>query len=71
MSEERDLASEYRKHARALRAAAGFDQQAKTSAILKRIAFEYEQMAQALEAVDEAHEDYMRNNGNGDRRRSV
>jgi hypothetical protein len=49
MSEGLLLAAEYRKHAKALRAAAKFDHQAKTSIILKRIADDYEQMAKALE----------------------
>ena len=52
MSEEILLAAEYRKHARALRAAARFDREAKTSLILKRIADDYEQMARALEAAN-------------------
>ena len=49
MSEDILLAGEYRKHAKALRAAAKFDREAKTSMILKRIAEDYEQMAKALE----------------------
>jgi hypothetical protein len=49
MSEDLLLAAEYRKHAKALRAAAKFDREAKTSMILKRIAEDYEQMAKALE----------------------
>jgi hypothetical protein len=49
MSEEVLLAAEYRKHAKALRAAAKFDREAKTSLILKRIADDYEHMARALE----------------------
>jgi hypothetical protein len=52
MSEEILLAAEYRKHAKALRAAARFDREAKTSLILKRIADDYEQMARALEAAN-------------------
>jgi hypothetical protein len=51
MSEETELAGNYRKHAKALRAAATFDSDAKTSLILKRIARDYDQMAQALEGV--------------------
>src|SRR4051812_13274893 len=54
MSEELLLAAEYRKHAKALRAAAKFDREAKTSLVLKRIAEDYEQMAKALEVGDEA-----------------
>ena len=50
MSEDILLAAEYRKHAKALRASAKFDREAKTSMILKRIAEDYEQMAKALEA---------------------
>ena len=51
MSEEILLAAEYRRHAKALRAAAKFDREAKTSLILKRIADDYEQMAKALEGA--------------------
>jgi hypothetical protein len=51
MSEEILLAAEYRKHAKALRAAAKFDREAKTSLILKRIADDYEHMARALETA--------------------
>jgi len=54
MSQETELAENYRKHAKALRAAATFDSDAKTSLILKRIARDYDQMAQALEAVARA-----------------
>ena len=54
MSEEILLAAEYRKHAKALRAAAKFDHQAKTSMILKRIAEDYEQMAKGLEGMPQA-----------------
>ena len=52
MSEEILLAYEYRKHAKALRAAANFDNEARTSLVLKRIAGEYEQMAKGLEGAD-------------------
>jgi len=52
MSEELLLAAEYRKHAKALRAAAKFDREAKTSLILKRIADDYEHMARALETTN-------------------
>ena len=51
MNEETELAVQYRKHAKALRAAATFDSDAKTSLILKRIARDYDQMAVALEGV--------------------
>ena len=51
MGEDILLAAEYRKHAKALRAAAKFDREAKTSMILKRIAEDYEQMARALEVA--------------------
>lgn len=54
MSEDVELAMQYRKHAKALRAAATFDSDAKTSLILKRIARDYDQMAQALEGVARA-----------------
>ncbi len=49
MSEDLLLAAEYRRHAKALRAAAKFDREAKTSMILKRIAEDYEPLAKALE----------------------
>ena len=52
MSEELLLAGEYRKHAKALRAAAKFDREAKTSLILKRIADDYEHMARGLETTN-------------------
>ena len=51
MTDERNLAAEYRRHATALLAAAKFDQHAKSSMMLKRIARDYEQMALALEGV--------------------
>ena len=54
MNEEVLLAGEYRKHAKALRAAAKFDREAKTSLILKRIAEDFEQVALALEGADGA-----------------
>jgi hypothetical protein len=64
MGEEHLLAAEYRRHAKALRAAAKFDREAKTSLILKRIADDYEQMARALEggldAVAKSQEENMR-----------
>jgi hypothetical protein len=52
VSEELRLAGEYRKHAKALRAAAAFDGEAKTSLLLKRIARAYDVMADALEGID-------------------
>jgi hypothetical protein len=54
VNEEVLLAAEYRRHGKALRAAAKFDRDAKTSLILKRIADDYEQMAKALEGGDGA-----------------
>ena len=64
MSEEMLLAAEYRRHAKALRAAAKFDREAKTSLVLKRIADDYEQMARALEggldAAAKSQEENMR-----------
>jgi hypothetical protein len=51
MTEEQSLAAQYRYHAKALLAAARFDQEAKTSVLLKRIARDYEQMALALESL--------------------
>jgi hypothetical protein len=56
MAEERKLAAEYRRHATALRAAAKFDEHAKTSIALKSIARDYEQMALALEGIHEVNE---------------
>jgi len=53
MADERELAAEYRRHAKALRAAAKFDEHARTSLILKKIADDYELMARALEAGEE------------------
>ena len=52
MTEETQLANEYRKHAKALRAAASFDNEAKTSVLLQRIARDYDHMAHALEGID-------------------
>jgi hypothetical protein len=49
MSEERELALQYRKHSRALRLAAIFDKNAKRSIILKKIASDYDHIASALE----------------------
>jgi hypothetical protein len=55
VGEELLLAAEYRKHAKALRAAARFDRDAKTSLVLKRIAGEYEITASSLEGIDGAN----------------
>ena len=52
MGEELLLAAEYRKHAKALRAAARFDRDAKVSLVLKRIAGEYDLTARSLEGID-------------------
>ena len=52
MSNEVELAAEYRKHAKALRAAAAFEEDATTSAILKKVANRYEDMANELEGGD-------------------
>ena len=52
MGEEFLLAAEYRKHAKALRAAARFDRDAKVSLVLKRIAGEYDLTASSLEGID-------------------
>lgn len=52
---EGELAAEYRKHAKALRAAAIFDREGKTSLILKRIASDYDLMARALEGIDQTN----------------
>lgn len=57
MTEEIELAAAYRKHAKALRAAAHFDSDAKTSIILKRIAADYDQMARALEGIEQISKD--------------
>jgi hypothetical protein len=51
MTEEQNLAAQYRHHAAALRAAAKFDSEAKTSNLLHRIARDYEHMASALDGV--------------------
>jgi hypothetical protein len=52
MSNEVELAMEYRKHAKALRAAAAFEEDANTSALLKKIANRYEDTANELEGED-------------------
>jgi hypothetical protein len=51
MSEELAIAARYRQYAGNLRAAAGFDDRAKTSSILRRIAFEFDLMAKTLEDI--------------------
>jgi hypothetical protein len=56
MPEELQLAIEYRKHAKALRAAAAFDGEAKTSLLLQRIARDYDAMAHALEGIDRTNQ---------------
>jgi hypothetical protein len=55
MAEELELAIQYRKHAKALRAAALFDREAKTSLVLKKIAADYELMARSLEGIEETN----------------
>ena len=57
---EAELALEYRRHAAAIRAAAKFDRRPQTISILKRIALDYEQMADALEGIHETHKSYRR-----------
>jgi hypothetical protein len=52
MANEAELAAEYRKHAKAIRAAAAFEQDATTSAMLKKVANRYEDMANELEGGD-------------------
>ena len=52
---EAELAQEYRRHATAIRAAAKFETRPQTILILKRIAFDYEQMADALEGIHKTH----------------
>ena len=52
MSDERELATKYRKSAKAMREAARLDNGGKTAEALNKIANEYEQMAQALEGID-------------------
>jgi hypothetical protein len=55
MADELELALQYRKHAKALRAAALFDREAKTSLVLKRIAADYDLMARSLEGIVETN----------------
>ena len=47
-----ELASKYRRHAEALRAASKFDRDAQRSFVLKRTAWDYDHMAEALEGPD-------------------
>jgi hypothetical protein len=55
MANEAELAAEYRKHAKAIRAAAAFEEDATTSAILKKVANRYEDMASELDGGDGAN----------------
>jgi hypothetical protein len=55
MSEDVELSVQYRKHAKALRLAAHFDRDAKTSLMLKKIAVDYDRMALALEGIHETN----------------
>jgi hypothetical protein len=52
MSNEVDVAAEYRKHAKALRAAAAFEEDANTSATLKKVAHKFEDVANELENAE-------------------
>ena len=52
MSNEVKLAAEYRKHAKALRAAAAFEDDANTSAMLKKVANRFEDVANDIEGAD-------------------
>lgn len=52
MSNEVELAAEYRKHAKALRAAAAFEEDATTSAMLKKVANKFEDTANEIEGGD-------------------
>ena len=52
---EAGLAREYRRHAAAIRAAAKFERNVQRSHILKRIAVEYEHMAEALEGIHDTN----------------
>jgi len=49
MSNELELAAEYRKHAKALRAAAAFEEDTNNSAMLKKVANKFEDIANELE----------------------
>jgi len=55
MRNEKDLAAEYRKHAKALRAAAAFEEDATTSAMLKKIANKFEDTADEIAGADGAN----------------
>jgi len=52
MTNEVKLAAEYRKHAKALRAAAAFEEDANTSATLKKVANKFEDVANEIEGGD-------------------
>jgi hypothetical protein len=52
MTNEVKLAAEYRKHAKALRAAAAFEEDANTSATLKKVANKFEDVANEIEGAD-------------------
>ena len=52
MSSEVELATEYRKHAKALRAAAAFEEDSNNSAVLKKIANKFDDIASELESAD-------------------
>jgi hypothetical protein len=52
MTNEVKLADEYRKHAKALRAAAAFEEDANTSAVLKKVANRFEDVANEIEGAE-------------------
>ena len=52
MSSEVELAAEYRKHAKALRAAAAFEEDSHNSAVLKKIANKFDDIANELDSAD-------------------
>jgi hypothetical protein len=52
MSSEVELAAEYRKHAKALRAAAAFEEDTNNSAVLKKIANKFDDIAGELDSAD-------------------
>ena len=52
MSSEVEQAAEYRKHAKALRAAAAFEEDSNNSAVLKKIANKFDDIANELESAD-------------------
>jgi len=55
MSSEVEMAAEYRKHAKALRAAAAFEEDTTNSAVLKKIANKFDDMANELDSADGAN----------------